>query len=99
MQHAWHLYVIQLGLERLSIDRRGFIEAMRQNNIGTSVHFIPLHLHPFYRQTFGYRPEDFPKAFAAYQRIVSLPIYPNMSVADVGDVIAAVRSIVERHRR
>jgi dTDP-4-amino-4,6-dideoxygalactose transaminase len=98
-QHAWHLYVIQLGLERLSIDRRGFIEAMRQNNIGTSVHFIPLHLHPFYRQTFGYRPEDFPKAFAAYQRIVSLPIYPNMSVADVGDVIAAVRSIVERHRR
>lgn len=98
-QHAWHLYVIQLDLDRLSIDRREFIEQLRKNNIGASVHFIPLHLHPFYRQTFGYAPGDFPNASAAYQRIVSLPIYPNMTAADVDDVIAAVRSVVERHRR
>ena len=98
-QHAWHLYVIQLELERLTINRREFIEALRQNNIGSSVHFIPLHLHPFYRNTFGYSPGDFPNAAAAYQRIVSLPIYPNMNDVDAGDVIAAVRSIVERHRR
>ena len=98
-EHAWHLYVIRLELERLTINRREFIEALREMNIGSSVHFIPLHLHPFYRQTFGYQPADFPEAAGAYERIVSLPIYPNMSDADVEDVIGAVRSIVERHRR
>ena len=98
-EHAWHLYVIQLELERLRIDRREFIDALRQKNIGSSVHFIPLHLHPFYRRAFGYQPADFPNAAAAYPGIVSLPIYPNMSAADVADVIAAVRSIVERHHR
>lgn len=98
-EHAWHLYVIQLELERLKLDRREFIEALRQQNIGSSVHFIPLHLHPFYRQTFGYQPGDFPVAADAYRRIVSLPIYPGMSDADVEDVIAAVRGIVKGHRR
>jgi len=98
-QHAWHLYVIQLELERLTLDRREFIEALRQRNIGASVHFIPLHLHPFYRRTYGYRPADFPHAAAVYERIVSLPIYPNMSDGDVDDVIGAVRDIVAAHRR
>ena len=98
-QHAWHLYVIQLDLARLTIDRREFIEALRQRNIGASVHFIPLHLHPYYRQTYDYRPDDFPEAAAAYQRIISLPIYPSMTASDIGDVIAAVRDIVEQHRR
>ena len=98
-QHAWHLYVIQLELERLTLDRREFIEALRQRNIGASVHFIPLHLHPFYRRTYGYRPADFPRAAAVYERIVSLPIYPNMSDGDVDDVIGAVRDIVAAHRR
>jgi dTDP-4-amino-4,6-dideoxygalactose transaminase len=99
IQHAWHLYVIQLELERLTLDRRQFIQALREKNIGTSVHFTPLHLHPFYRRNFGYRPGDFANASSVYERIVSLPIYPNMTPADVDDVIAAVRSIVEAHRR
>jgi dTDP-4-amino-4,6-dideoxygalactose transaminase len=99
IQHAWHLYVIQLELERLTLDRRQFIQALREKNIGTSVHFTPLHLHPFYRRNFGYRPEDFANASSVYERIVSLPIYPKMTAADVDDVIAAVRSIVETHRR
>jgi dTDP-4-amino-4,6-dideoxygalactose transaminase len=99
MQHAWHLYVIQLELERLTLDRRQFIEALREKNIGTSVHFTPLHLHPFYRRNFGYQPGDFANASSVYERIVSLPIYPKMTAADVDDVIAAVRSIVETHRR
>ena len=98
-EHAWHLYVIQLELERLRIDRGAFIEALREKKIGASVHFIPLHLHPYYRETFGYRPEDFPVASAVYPRTVSLPIYPNMTVGDVQDVIGAVRSIVEQNRR
>jgi dTDP-4-amino-4,6-dideoxygalactose transaminase len=99
IQHAWHLYVIQLELERLTLDRRQFIEALREKNIGTSVHFTPLHLHPFYRRNFGYRPGDFANASSVYESIVSLPIYPKMTAADVDDVIAAVRNIVETHRR
>ena len=99
VQHAWHLYVIQLELERLSINRRDFIEALRQKNIGTSVHFIPLHLHPYYRNTFGYRPGVFANASAVFERIISLPIYPKMTDADVNDVVEAVRSIVEEHGR
>ena len=76
VQHAWHLFVIQLNLERLKINRNQFLEALREKEIGTSVHFIPLHLHPYYRDKFGYKPEDFPNASTAFERIISLPIYP-----------------------
>ena len=76
VQHAWHLFVIQLALQRLKINRNQFIEALREKEIGTSVHFIPLHLHPYYREKFGYKPEDFPNASTAFERIVSSPILP-----------------------
>jgi perosamine synthetase len=99
VDHAWHLYVIRLDLDRLRINRNQFIEALKADRIGTSVHFIPLHLHPFYRQTLGYRPEDLPRASDAYQRIISLPIYPGMTDADVEHVIDSVTRIVHRHRR
>jgi perosamine synthetase len=99
VQHAWHLYIIQLQLERLRITRNEFIEALRQKNIGTSVHFIPLHLHPYYRNTLGHKPADFPAATAAFDRIVSLPIYPKMTDADISRVIDAVREIVKEYRR
>jgi dTDP-4-amino-4,6-dideoxygalactose transaminase len=99
MQHAWHLYIIQLDLEQLRIGRNEFVDLLRQENIGTSVHFIPLHLHPYYRHTFNYRPEHFPQASAAYERIISLPIYPKMTQADIEEVIAAVRHIARDYRR
>jgi perosamine synthetase len=99
VQHAWHLYVIQLELERLHLDRNQFINALKEKGIGTSVHFIPLHLHPFYRDSFGYSPGDFPVASAAYQRIVSLPIYPKMTQQDIDRVTDAVRTIVQEYRR
>ena len=99
VQHAWHLFVIQLNLERLKINRNQFIEALREKEIGTSVHFIPLHLHPYYRDKFGYKPEDFPNASAAFERIISLPIYPKMTEGNVRDVIVAVRQIVQEYRR
>ena len=83
VQHAWHLFVIQLDLERLKINRNQFIEALREKEIGTSVHFIPLHLHPYYRDKFGYKPGDFPNASAVFERIISFPIYPKMTEADV----------------
>ena len=98
-QHAWHLYMLRLNLEQLQIDRARFMGELKQRRIGASVHFIPLHLHPYYQQTYGYRPEDFPVAFREYQREVSLPIYSKMSDADVGDVIEAVEDIVKAYRR
>jgi perosamine synthetase len=99
VQHAWHLYVIQLDLERLRIGRNEFTEALRLANIGISVHFIPLHLHPYYRETFGYERGDFPNASAVYDRIISLPIYSRMTDANVQHVISAVRTIVQQHLR
>ncbi len=99
LQHAWHLYVIQLDLDRLTIDRAAVIDLLKQEGIGTSVHFIPLHLHPFYRDTFGYTPDMLPVASEAYKRIVSLPIFPGMTDADVWDVIEAVHRVVRRHCR
>ena len=97
--HSWHLYVIQLELDRLRITRNEFIDLLKAANIGTSVHFIPLHRHSYYRQRFGYRPADFPCASGAFERIITLPLYPRMTSSDVDDVIAAVRSIVARNRR
>ncbi len=99
VEHAWHLYIIQLNLERLTISRQEFIQALKSRNIGTSVHFIPLHLHPFYRETFGYKATDFPQASAVFERIISLPIYPKMTPGNVRDVIAAVTQLVEAYRR
>lgn len=99
VQHAWHLYVVQLELERLRIGRNQFIDALKKENIGTSVHFIPLHLHPYYNRTFGYGPAEFPRATAAYERIISLPIFPSMTDAQVERVIDAVRSVAREHRR
>jgi len=83
----------------LSIDRSDFIKALNSRRIGTSVHFIPLHLHPFYKQTYGYQASDFPQASTAFERIVSIPIYPTMTEQNVSEVIAAVRDLVQEYRR
>jgi len=92
--HSWHLYVIQLELENLKITRDEFIEKMAEKGIGTSVHFIPLHLHPYWRERYGFKPEDFPVSLDCYRRAVSLPIYTKMTDEDVNRVIASVRDIL-----
>jgi dTDP-4-amino-4,6-dideoxygalactose transaminase len=97
-QHAWHLYLLRLNLNRLRIDRAQFIQELKRLNIGTSVHFIPLHLHPYYRETYGYAPTDFPVAFREYQRVISLPIYSKMSDKDVEDVINSASIVVDKWR-
>ncbi len=97
-EHAWHIYALRLNLDRLTINRGQFIKELKSRNIGTSVHFIPLHLHPYYQDTYGYRPEDFPVSYREYQREISLPIYSKMSDQDVQDVITAVLDIVGSHR-
>ncbi|MGQ9851674.1 MAG: DegT/DnrJ/EryC1/StrS family aminotransferase [Aggregatilineaceae bacterium] len=96
VESAWHLYVLRLHLDRLTIDRARFIEELRARNIGTSVHFIPIHLHPYYRDKYGFAPDDFPVAYREYQRLISLPLHPGLTDEDVQDVIAAVRDIVEQ---
>ncbi|HRV96456.1 MAG TPA: DegT/DnrJ/EryC1/StrS family aminotransferase, partial [Anaerolineae bacterium] len=97
-RHAWHLYLLRLNLSQITITRSQFIEALKARNIGTSVHFIPLHIQPYYSQTYGFAPLDFPIAYREYQRVVSLPIYSKMSDQDVRDVIEAVTALVEEHR-
>ncbi|GAB6153136.1 DegT/DnrJ/EryC1/StrS family aminotransferase [Desulfosporosinus burensis] len=98
-RHAWHLYIIKLNLDKLSIDRGAFIEQLKEENIGTSVHFIPVHMHPYYRDTYGYKEGDFPIAEGVFERIISLPLYPRMTMQDARDVVEAVRRVVERFRK
>jgi perosamine synthetase len=93
-QHAWHLYMLRVDNDRVRGGRDRFVEELRKRNIGASVHFIPLHLHPYYRDTYGYRPEDFPVATNEFRREVSLPIYSRMTDSDVEDVISAVLDVV-----
>jgi len=91
--HSWHLYVLQLELEKMNVDRDKFIELMAKENIGTSVHFIPLHLHPYWRDRYNYKPEDFPIAYDVFTRAMSLPIYPKMTDEEVEAVIIAVKKV------
>ncbi len=98
VETSWHLYIPRLNLGRLSADRARVIKALAAENVGTSVHFIPLHLHPWYRERYGYQPAAFPNALAQYERAVSLPIFPGMTDRDVEDVIAAVAKVVAHYR-
>ncbi|MFH0777903.1 MAG: DegT/DnrJ/EryC1/StrS aminotransferase family protein [Candidatus Eisenbacteria bacterium] len=93
VKHARHLYPILLNLDRLRIDRARFIEELRAENIGTTVNFMPVHMHPYYRERFGYKTGDFPVAENAYARLISLPLYPRMTDRDAADVIEAVGKI------
>lgn len=98
VQHAWHLYVLRLNPDRLGITRNEFIRRMRERNIGCSVHFIPVHLHRYYRDKYGFKPEDFPVSTREFERIVSLPLSARMTDEDVEDVIEAVNDVVEESR-
>lgn len=98
-RHSWHLYVIRINDGSLDIDRDQFIKELAQENIGTSVHFIPLHLHPYYKATFGYKMGDFPVAEEIFRRSISLPLYPKMAGQDVDNVIEAVEKIVNRYKK
>jgi len=89
VEHAWHLYVLRLRTGVLRIGRDRFIEELATRNIGTSVHFMPIHLHPYYRDKYGYNPTSFPVAYDSFQRMLSLPLNPRLSDQDVSDVIDA----------
>jgi len=98
-RHAWHLYVVGLRLQALGIDRAAVIERLAQAGIGASVHFIPLHLHPWYQRELGHREGDFPVAEALYERSISLPIWPDMTEAQVHRVAATLLEICQSARQ
>jgi perosamine synthetase len=91
---AWHLYPIRLALEKLTVGRAEIFRALRAENIGVNVHYIPVHLHPYYREQFGYKGGEFQVAEDAYERLISLPMFHGMTDQDVEDVICAVRKVM-----
>jgi perosamine synthetase len=96
---AWHLYPIRLELEKLTASRAQIFSALRAENIGVNVHYIPVHLHPYYRERFGYKGGEFPVAEDAYARLISLPMFHAMSDRDVADVIRAVEKVLGHYVR
>ena len=97
--HSWHLYPIRLRLDRLTIDRNAFIERLVAASVGCSVHWRPLHLHPYYEETFGWRPQDLPVATAVWQRLVSLPIFPGMREEEIQYVIETIEGLCKQHSK
>lgn len=97
--HAWHLYIVRLVLDRLAIDRGQAIKGLKEQGIGTSVHFIPLHLHPYYSRRWGYSAEDLPVANSEYQRVISLPLWPGMTPDDVDRVASGLEEVLGSSRR
>ncbi|NVB84004.1 MAG: DegT/DnrJ/EryC1/StrS aminotransferase family protein [Kofleriaceae bacterium] len=95
-QHAWHLYMLRVDNARIRGGRDAFADELRKRNIGISVHFIPLHIQPYYRDTYGYAPDDFPVAYREFRREISLPIYSRMSDRDVEQVIEAVLEVASQ---
>jgi dTDP-4-amino-4,6-dideoxygalactose transaminase len=99
VDHAWHLYVLRLRTDRLTISRDQFIEQLKQLGIGTSVHFIPVHLHPYYKDKYRFRRTDFPTALGAYERMLSLPLFPDINDEEVNRVINAVITLAASNRK
>ncbi len=98
-KHAWHLFPLRLNLDTLTIDRNTFINELTARNIGTSVHFIPVHRHAFYREKYAFTDASLPVATKMFSEEISLPIYPSLTDRDIDDVIAAVSDIHDRHAR
>lgn len=93
-EHAWHLYVLRLNLDRLRVSRAKVFAALRAEGINVNVHYAPVHLHPFYRNRFGFQPGLAPVAEAAYERLLTLPLFPRMTDDDIEDVITAVNKVL-----
>jgi perosamine synthetase len=96
---AWHLYPIRLDLTRLSAGRAEVFQALRAENIGVNVHYIPVHRHPYYRDRFGYQGGEYPVAEAAYECLISLPMFHGMTDGDVEDVVRALGKVLAYFER
>ena len=98
-QSSWHLYPIKLRLDALCIDRAQFIEELKARGITCSVHWMPLHLHPYYRERYQYKPEQLPAASAVWPRLVSLPLYPNMTEGETAYVCDSIGAVLQKYAR
>jgi dTDP-4-amino-4,6-dideoxygalactose transaminase len=98
VRHAWHIFVVLLDLGRLTADRRTVLAALRAENIGAAVHYVPAYWHPYY-EALGYRRGLCPNAEAAFERLLTLPLFPAMTDGDVDDVIAALTKVLRHYRR
>jgi dTDP-4-amino-4,6-dideoxygalactose transaminase len=98
-EHSWHLFILRLRADRLSINRDEFIEELKGLGIGTSVHFIPLHRHPYYVREYGYQNHDFPHAEDGYSRCLSLPIYPDLEEKQIDRIVQSVLHAVQKNRK
>lgn len=98
-QSSWHLFVIQLELDRLTVERDQFISELQEANIGCSVHYTPVHMLSYYAKKYGFKPESFPNAKSVFERMLSLPLSSRMSLEDARDVVDAVNEICKRHAR
>ena len=99
VEHAWHLYVVRLRPQRLRITRDSLMEILKDKGIGTSVHFIPLHVHSYFRKALNLTEEEFPVASMASETMLSLPLYTLMSDYDVEYVAGTLRRILRSRRR
>jgi len=96
--HSWHLFAVRLKLDQCDIDRAGVIEELKRAGIGTSVHWMPLHMHPYYREILGCNLSDCPRAASIYPELISLPLYPDMTVDEVEYVCGSLKKILARSR-
>jgi dTDP-4-amino-4,6-dideoxygalactose transaminase len=96
--HTYHLFPVRLRSQSLGLERDQFIDELKRRNVGSSVHFIPVHRHSFYAKTYGYREDQFPVAEGIFSGLLSLPLYPSMTDDDADDVINAVTTIIEQYR-
>ena len=95
---VWHIYSIRLDLDRLTGSRKEIFQALRAENIGVNVHYIPVHLHPYYRERYGYQGGEYPVAEAAYESLITLPLFAAMTPQDVEDVVQAVYKVISHYR-
>lgn len=99
IRHAWHLYIILLDLDVLDINRDQFIEKLEENDIGSSVHFIPIHYHKYYRENYDYQKGDFPNTEYVFERNISLPFYPSMTEKEIEKVISTVEKLLKENSK
>jgi len=99
VKSAWHIYIIQLCLEKLRSDRKKIFEVLQKETIGVQVHYLPIHLQPFYRKKFGYKRGEFPRAENYYQRAITLPLFPKMTDKEVNKVIKTVEKVINFYKK
>lgn len=97
VKHSWHLYVIRVVEDVIGVSRNSFIEHLNNAGIGTSVHYLPLHMHPYYRENYAYKPDDFPVAQKLFNQVISLPIYPGLSASDIEHICGTVRNLANSY--